>query len=636
MEGARLAPTNTYVNQGLKETLHKQTNLHSKELLQSTGTKKVQKFSKNPVIPISDPRTILKSNNLENSKGSGHYESTRDKNSESEGGHLKLDNFNVPMITKDYNCDVNYRNQYLQNYGYHREYNYSKGHEKNINLQCKIKPLQCLTNCESSSIDSIRLFRSDAPSNSDYSSSLGDGNFYKTQEQFERERQIKLFSLISNRRIYDPDGPIKFDFPPNGHIKTTRAELFPWPNESTRVLSVNSSKRRIHKACWVSKSCNGAVVPAAVKFVEDSNPRDGRSIRREIECHLFLYQRMSQLAGVQKHFMPSHMIQDAWPCSEMLGYYLDKKIPGASILITRKLSGPDFFDLIRAESESNAAWKTHAQYQLNKLEWCILALERIAVYGKVGIRHNDIKPDNIVLDIYENVKGEQCTDVKVIDLGTASMSFAKDFTGGTSWYESPEQKMREYYKKKKKEPTRGQHIDIDISSDAWGAGLSIAEVLSGRRAVDVMRPPAGPGQLEFLGPPNDHFDGDNDTTSKTIPCSPSDDSARMLCNYMASPNDSCSSDTSMQYLVEDEISTFIHDGQECNELCRKSWSMCPGKWVDLVKKSIGLSHDLNKHRFPICAKAAVIVIDSLVKPNPRNRRNVSEVATILRSLLGKM
>eukprot|EP01068_Selenidium_serpulae_P002457 Selendium_serpulae@DN2469_c0_g1_i3.p1 len=190
--------------------------------------------------------------------------------------------------------------------------------------------------------------------------------------------------------------------------------------------------------------------------------------------------------------------EDAWPCAEMFGYHLDKKNPGKSVLIARKLSGPDFFDVIRME-HSNGMRKSPALYEWHKLLWCTLAMKRISQYAQLGIRHNDIKPDNIVLDFYNSEDNERLLDVKLIDLGTASMHSAKEFTGGTSWYESPEQKLLEFHTKKERNVEIAKQVEIGLTSDIWGAGLSIAEVLMGRRVVDTLRPPHGPGPLEYCG-----------------------------------------------------------------------------------------------------------------------------------------
>lgn len=298
------------------------------------------------------------------------------------------------------------------------------------------------------------------------------------------------------RRLYDPLGPVMFSFPPLQGAQHARAEIRLWPRDVDRVISQNSSKRKVHRAVWLSPVEPKIAFPVALKFVEDGNIRDGRSIKREIECHLYIYQRLGQLMAGKTY----NRLEDAWPCAEMFGYYLDKKNPGMSVLVTRKLSGPDFFDVIRTEHTSTFNARTALLYEQHKLQWCLLAMERIAQYGRLGIRHNDIKPDNIVLDFYATPdSNERLLDVKLIDLGTASMQHAKDFTGGTSWYESPEQKVLEFHTKKQRNLEAAKQINIGLPSDAWGAGLSITEVLMGRRVVDVMKPPLGPGPLDFRG-----------------------------------------------------------------------------------------------------------------------------------------
>lgn len=378
----------------------------------------------------------------------------------------------------------------------------------------------------------------------------------------------KNYSLVY-KRLYDRLGPVMFPIAPLKGIKHPRGELKLWPTSHDRVISQNSSKRKVHRSLWIPpksyeqmfiNDLNGletiSAYPMALKFVEDGNTRDGRSIKREIECHLYIYQRLSQIQQDQGY----DNLEDAWPCAELIGYYLDKKNPGNSVLVTRKLSGPDFFDIIRSEhSSANSIYsKCQALYEYNKLQWCTLALTRIAQYSALGIRHNDIKPDNIVLDFYYNSNSnERHLDVKIIDLGTASMHSAKDFTGGTSWYESPEQKMLEYYTKKSRDLKSAKMVEIGLSSDSWGAGISIAEVLMGRRVVDSMKSPYGPGPLEFKG--------------------------------------------------------------------KDGWLIDPHEWIEFAKMALGFDNSNNPYKYKICEEAAKYVFNMLVQVNSSKRANIKDV-----------
>ncbi|KAJ1607643.1 Ser/Thr protein kinase [Cryptosporidium canis] len=375
-------------------------------------------------------------------------------------------------------------------------------------------------------------------------------------------------SLIYER-LYDRLGPVMFPVAPLKGIKHPRGELRLWPTNHDRVISQNSSKRKVHRSLWIpqngcepsyndSKTSEAiSAYPMALKFVEDGNARDGRSIKREIECHLYIYQRLSQLQQDQGY----NHLEDAWPCAELIGYYLDKKNPGNSVLVTRKLSGPDFFDIIRSEHSSSTSSiysRCQALYEYNKLQWCTLALTRIAQYSALGIRHNDIKPDNIVLDFYCNsTTKERHLDVKIIDLGTASMHSAKDFTGGTSWYESPEQKMLEYYTKKSRDLKSAKMVEIGLSSDSWGAGISIAEVLMGRRVVDSMKSPYGPGPLEFKG--------------------------------------------------------------------KDGWLIDPHEWIEFAKMALGFDNLNNPYKYKICEEAAKYIFSMLVQVNANKRANIKDV-----------
>lgn len=439
--------------------------------------------------------------------------------------------------------------------------------------------------------------------------------------------------MMPMRRLYDPRGPVVFPFAPLEGAELSRGEVRVWSNACERVISQNSSNRRVHRALWASSLEPDNPRPAAMKFVEDGNPRDGRSLKREIECHIYVYQKLPCLYQMEQELRSCQMtrnynflnstewsvaerIEDAWPSAELFGYHLDKKNPGNSVLLTRKLSGPDLFDVIRAEHNHN--WHFHSgsvtttrcrsayhrraspssglslsgglnmvmgsatsrsppnngsngcsyyplNYDYHKLRWCALALKRIAQYAALSIRHNDVKPDNIVLDFYQNKSGFDCIDVKLIDLGTASMHNAKDFTGGTSWYESPEQKLLEYFMKKKKKPEAAKRVQIDLASDLWGAGISLAEVLVGRRVVDTLKSPHGPGPLDYIGPTN--------------------------------------STTNSLEQGDGHPSTYPH------------WALDPADWITCAKKALSLDQQPTS----LSQEAAKWLFNHLVRPAPEAR-----------------
>eukprot|EP01054_Gregarina_sp_Poly1_P009449 Gregarina_sp_Poly_1__9448@NODE_592_length_7334_cov_17_757259_g457_i0_p1_GENE_NODE_592_length_7334_cov_17_757259_g457_i0NODE_592_length_7334_cov_17_757259_g457_i0_p1_ORF_typecomplete_len1140_score169_01Pkinase/PF00069_25/6_6e13Pkinase_Tyr/PF07714_17/0_00036Kdo/PF06293_14/4_7e03Kdo/PF06293_14/0_049_NODE_592_length_7334_cov_17_757259_g457_i01803599 len=468
-------------------------------------------------------------------------------------------------------------------------------------------------------------------------------------------------------RLYDPRGPVVFATPPLKGMRVHRGELKLWDNESERVVSQNSSNRRVHRAIWVPATEPTCPRPAAIKFVEDANPRDGRSLKREIECHIYVYQKLPSLFQLEQELRAAQVgnysfttnpewsicerMEDAWPSAELFGYHLDKKNPGKSVLLTRKLSGPDLFDVIRAEHNHNwhfhhPANQTHAHkcramyshgvspkkesffrtaagtgsassagsgssgisslhhndtcayyplnYEYHKLRWCALALKRIAQYASLSIRHNDVKPDNIVLDFYTTRTGHDCLDVKLIDLGTASMHNAKDFTGGTSWYESPEQKLLEYFMKKKKKADAAKRVDIDLPSDLWGAGISLAEVLVGKRVVDSLKQPHGPGSLEYMGFDAWHTRG----------------TGRSACEESG--------------------------GLPVEADCKGSgghlenypyWAMDPGDWIVYAKKALALDRENTEDRLTL--EAARWIFSHLVRPNPSSRMPINVAMTKL-------
>eukprot|EP00917_Polyrhabdina_sp_WS-2016_P021880 GHVP01047410.1.p1 GENE.GHVP01047410.1~~GHVP01047410.1.p1 ORF type:complete len:545 (+),score=99.43 GHVP01047410.1:368-2002(+) len=370
------------------------------------------------------------------------------------------------------------------------------------------------------------------------------------------------------RRRITCQPPINFSIPPTHGASTSKCEIRPWPEIKDLVLSQNSSKRRVHRGVWMNhndlQSSFGQMSSfvVAVKFVDDENPRDGRSIKREVECHLFIHQKIREIQKFGKYSTE----EDAWPCSELFGYFLDKNTPGKTVLVTRKLSGPDFFDVIRTENSSSSLHRespvVSALYEYQKLRWCTIAAQRILEFATLGIRHNDIKPDNICLDFFQDSNGRHRIDVKLIDLGTASMHSAKDFTGGTSWYESPEQKILEYFTKKEKDQESARAVDIGLPSDLWGAGLSITEVLVGRRIVDSMKPPYGPGPLDFRG-----------------------------YNY--------------------------------------GWAVQPTEWIEMARRTLDLHKEPKTTKFPLCYEAARQIFDGMVVKNQSKRMSLAEARTKL-------
>ncbi|CDR97083.1 hypothetical protein, conserved [Babesia bigemina] len=378
------------------------------------------------------------------------------------------------------------------------------------------------------------------------------------------------------RPLYNRIGPVMFRTSLLEGLYSPAAELRLTPELRSLLISQNSTQRVVYNAFWLPKQFPKIALKVAVKSVRDCNMRDGRSIKREIGCHLFIYQK---LVGASRDACRSSPIAtDDWPTSEVLGYYLDKKNPGVSVLITRKLFGPDFFDIIRSECSPRFASRNTPLYELNKLDWCIIAMERVAQLSELGIRHNDLKPDNIVLDMYES-GGVKRVDVKVIDLGAASMEHTKEFTGGTSWYESPEQKLLEYYTKKHHNSKRARTVDINRASDAWGLGQSVIEVLLGRRMVDHMRPPFGSGPPELIDPP--------------------------------------------QEVTEENTDRLWWDRDEY-------WTIPPRVWLQHIRSVLQM--DSATQKFPICAQAARYVFDRLMQVDPQQRASVRSVAEGLRHL----
>ncbi|KAK2196712.1 bifunctional Protein kinase domain/Serine-threonine-protein kinase [Babesia duncani] len=377
-------------------------------------------------------------------------------------------------------------------------------------------------------------------------------------------------------RFYEQIGPIRFQTSLENGLKSSKAEVRLWHDENTSLISQNSTQRKVCNAYLLPKMFANVAMRVALKYVEDSNLRDCRSIKREIECHMYIYHK---LMGQQHR---NKMYNRDWPCAEILCYYLENNAANNAVLVMRKLSGPDFFDIIRSEYCGNVVAKNQAIYEFNKLDWCITALERIVQLNELGVRHNDIKPDNIVLDVYYEY-GIKKVDVKLIDLGAASMEFTPEFTGGTNWYESPEQKLLRYYTEKHRNLAMGKLIGISRASDAWGAGISIVEVLLGRRIVDSFRSGKGPGLME---PTN-------------LPCDPLD-----LC-------------------------ALPHKEPWWNR--PEYWEIPPQEWINHVAKILGLYEDSRKPM--LCTEAARFVFEHLVQINPNKRSSVRFVAAGLRQMV---
>ncbi|UKK02042.1 hypothetical protein MACK_001396 [Theileria orientalis] len=453
------------------------------------------------------------------------------------------------------------------------------------------------------------------------------------------------------RQFYDKVGPIRLNGPLAEGLKSNHVDISLWDDPSTQLISQNSSKRKVYNIYWIPKIFSNISLRAAIKFVEDSNVRDGRSIKREIECHLYMYQRFQAI--FKSNNASSLILQDDWPTVEVLGYYLDKKDPGKSVLISRKLTGPDFFYIIRSENNSSFVKRITPIYEFNKLDWCITALNRISQFGSVGIRHNDIKPDNIVLDVYFD-QGVKKVDVKIIDLGAASMEYTKEFTGGTPWYESPEQKLLEYYTKKNRNSEMARKVNIDISSDAWGAGLSIVEVLMGRRVVDYIKQPYGIGLLNFTGIPQyeqssvsspnleDYLWWNREEYWEINPEVWVHEAKKVLgltCEHCAMVDSETMSykgnySDDMEYTDKVEYTNYS-EAMENNYMDGSSYmdnvdnkefedfytcSVCNYRYNETIKENI-------------CKIVARYVFNSLIVVDPRKRKNVQEVANQLRSFV---
>lgn len=472
-----------------------------------------------------------------------------------------------------------------------------------------------------------------------------------------------LTSSFHFQRIYLQEPPFAFQASPLVYDTKGKDNLYCYTEKTSQVISQNNSKRKVHRYLWkVSKT--SSMMPVAVKFVSDQNSRDGRSLKREVECHMYSHMKLSQLyqdeaklwqyqSGIYSftrmdEWVKPQSLIDAWPSSELIAYHVDKVNPGNSILITRKLSGPDFFDIIRCEhnhaynyhkvcnsnqvrcsytyeqktlysTKPNQRTKLHSnicndfknahQFNINesqsdcqyysgfydyfKLRFAALTLRRLNQFHSISVRHNDVKPDNIVCDFHKSSLGQPVVDVKLIDLGTATLAQTRDFTGGTSWYESPEQKLLEFFGKKKRDYAASNRVSIDLSSDAWGAGLSLAEVLLGKRVVDSLKMIPNMGPLEYIG---------RDDVAK---------SSRFNMCFRFSPDHS------------NNLDYYEFGG---NLECYPFWRLQPTSWLTSVKnilfeKTISSNSLLNI--------TAEWLFDNLVVANPAERAKINAAMNVV-------
>eukprot|EP00914_Ancora_sagittata_P027232 GHVO01053320.1.p1 GENE.GHVO01053320.1~~GHVO01053320.1.p1 ORF type:complete len:397 (+),score=64.35 GHVO01053320.1:40-1230(+) len=168
---------------------------------------------------------------------------------------------------------------------------------------------------------------------------------------------------------------------------------------------------------------------------------------------------------------------ESWPCAPLAASYLDGDQPGKGILVTKQLSGPDLSKLIKREVHPDSPVAC-AMHQYTRLHLSYLSALRVRQLFDLNIRHNDIKPSNLLVHRYKDSERMPKLDVKLIDLGVSSFLNEQKSYGCTKLYISPELKNH------KKMGTA-----IDARSDLWALGLTLTEVLMG----------IGPGRIRVEG-----------------------------------------------------------------------------------------------------------------------------------------
>ncbi len=89
--------------------------------------------------------------------------------------------------------------------------------------------------------------------------------------------------------------------------------------------------------------------------------------------------------------------------------------------------------------------------------------------------HRDLKPDNVLLHIEKERDGTRVLIPKIADFGTSALGTSSDLPVVTT----PQYKSPEYLRAEQQ--GRGQHTP---AQDVWSAGISLHELLTGRRPFD--------------------------------------------------------------------------------------------------------------------------------------------------------
>lgn len=310
---------------------------------------------------------------------------------------------------------------------------------------------------------------------------------------------------------------------------------------------------------------NLANVAVAVKFIPSRttlpSAAEQESMRREILCNLRLRSRLQKMQYNSQRGVLTHQQRcvlgprDAhiWkPAVELIGYYLNSHEPHKCVLVTSLIWGVDVGQWL--ESQCRATLEAAAKTEQNEKSvnsavtpfaniprssalirvWiAVLIFRRVFQLHELGIRHNDLKPSNVMIDLYtwkekQNICYKQhdtpleslryiCLhperidlrdiDIKLVDLGNATPCRFPRQSGGTPAYLSPEQQLAAYRQYQQAREIDGSRLNkhekvgvptlpLDKRTDFWSLGLTIVEILT---TVSLTQALQGTRPLKYIG-----------------------------------------------------------------------------------------------------------------------------------------
>jgi len=151
-------------------------------------------------------------------------------------------------------------------------------------------------------------------------------------------------------------------------------------------------------------------------------------------------------------------------------------------VISEFAAGGDLFKYTQRMAESKAKISEQWIAQV----FC-QAMKGVAFLHDMGIVHNDLKPDNIlVMEEFDPADPEHVPQVKVADFGCATLSRDTSFSWGDPRYQSPETWKRMVMVMEKKHSPQDLYKMSD-KADVWSLGVTLFELLSGGKIPFLYR-----------------------------------------------------------------------------------------------------------------------------------------------------